>query len=73
MKKYFAFPTWVFTCIALRFHLLGNGHPWDGRTFTLGSWHAAQTRLCRQFDLILWVYSLLLVWLATSLLGSVVA
>jgi hypothetical protein len=52
--KLFAFPTWAFTCIALRFHLLGNGHPWYGRTFTLDSWHAAQTRLCRQFDLIFW-------------------
>ncbi len=73
MKKYFAFPTWALALIALRFHLLGNGHPWYGRTFTLGSWHAAQTRLCRQFDLIFWVYLILLAALAVNLLRRVVA
>lgn len=72
-SKYWAFPTWAVAMVAIRFHMLSKGHPWYGRTLTLSNWHAAQTKVCRQFDLIFWTYFVLLVCLALNLLRRILA
>lgn len=54
--KWASFPTWCFTRFILLF--VSNVHPWAGRRFTLGDWHAQQTPFCKQFDRALWIAAL---------------
>lgn len=55
MKKLTALPTWLLTVFIIRFFSLPTHHAWADRKFSLTDWHAGQTPLCKQFDLLFWV------------------
>ena len=69
-RKLFAFPTWAIMRVALQLHLLPDGHLWYGRSFSLADWSAHQTPVCRRFDLIFWVYFVLLGLLVAETFGG---
>lgn len=58
MRKLTALPTWLLTMFILRFFPLHDGYAWVNRKFTLSDWHAHQTPLCKQFDLVFWITGL---------------
>lgn len=60
-----AIPTWFFTA-SLIVPFLPKSHPWHGRRFTLGEWHAGRTTYTKFIDFLLWFYGVLAIVILVS-------
>ena len=65
-----SFPTWFLTWLFRPF--FRRDHPWlRHRHFTLREWHVGQTKACREFDCVFWVFGVVLVFLSWVMFGHV--
>lgn len=65
MKKIVAFPTWIIIRLGSRFY--PNGHPFK-RKIPLAFWHKHETDICKQFDFIFWIASIMFVVIIVRLI-----
>ena len=47
--------TWIITSLYIKFNLLPKSHDWYQKPISLSDWLKGETKLCKVFDVILYV------------------